>query len=173
VSYQVGDKQFPQEIEEHYGRIDILVNNAGSMVERATLSEMTENVRDRVMDVNLRSVYLCSQAVLPIMKQQGGGRIINMTSVSARDGGSPNSLAYSTAKGGVSTLTRPILRPRGRWHKGQRGRPRPHRHPVPRRVHHRRKEGRGRTEHSARRGVPPKRSSTRSSSWRLRRPTTS
>jgi 3-oxoacyl-[acyl-carrier protein] reductase len=68
VSYQVGDKQFSQEIEEHYGRIDILVNNAGSMVERATLSEMTENVRDRIMDVNLRSVYLCSQAVLPIMK---------------------------------------------------------------------------------------------------------
>jgi 3-oxoacyl-[acyl-carrier protein] reductase len=68
VSYQVGDKQFSQEIEEHYGRIDILVNNARSMVERATLSEMTENVRDRVMDVNLRSVYLCSQAVLPIMK---------------------------------------------------------------------------------------------------------
>jgi 3-oxoacyl-[acyl-carrier protein] reductase len=105
VSYQVGDKQFSREIEEHYGRIDILVDNTGSIVERATLSEMTENVRDRVMDVNLKSVYLCSQAVLPIMKQQGGGRIINMTSVSARDGGSPSSLAYSTAKGGVSTLT--------------------------------------------------------------------
>ncbi|HEY6582109.1 MAG TPA: SDR family NAD(P)-dependent oxidoreductase [Rubrobacter sp.] len=64
MSYQVGDKQFSREIEEHYGRIDILVNNAGSMVERATLSEMTENVRDHVMDVNLKSVYLCSQAVL-------------------------------------------------------------------------------------------------------------
>jgi 3-oxoacyl-[acyl-carrier protein] reductase len=97
------------EIEDRYGRIDILVNNAGSMVKRATLAEMTEEVWDRVMDVNLKSVYLCSQAVLRMMKRQGG-RIINMTSVSARDGGSPSSLAYSTAKGGVSTLTRAMAK---------------------------------------------------------------
>jgi 3-oxoacyl-[acyl-carrier protein] reductase len=97
------------EIEDRYGRIDILVNNAGSMVKRATLAEMTEEVWDRVMDVDLKSVYLCSQAVLPMMKRQGG-RIINMTSVSARDGGSPSSLAYSTAKGGVSTLTRAMAK---------------------------------------------------------------
>jgi 3-oxoacyl-[acyl-carrier protein] reductase len=97
------------EIEDRYGRIDILVNNAGSMVKRATLAEMTEEVWDRVMHVNLKSVYLCSQAVLPMMKRQGG-RIINMTSVSARDGGSPSSLAYSTAKGGVSTLTRAMAK---------------------------------------------------------------
>ena len=86
------------------------MNNAGSMVARATLAEMTEEVWDRVMDVNLKCVYLCSQAVLPIMKRQGGGRIINVTSVSARDGGSPSSLAYSTAKGGVSTLTRAMAK---------------------------------------------------------------
>jgi 3-oxoacyl-[acyl-carrier protein] reductase len=79
------------------------------MVKRATLAEMTEEVWDRVMDVNLKSVYLCSQAVLPMMKRQGG-RIINMTSVSARDGGSPSSLAYSTTKGGVSTLTRAMAK---------------------------------------------------------------
>jgi 3-oxoacyl-[acyl-carrier protein] reductase len=97
------------EIEDRYGRIDILVNSAGSMVKRATLAEMTEEVWDRVMDVNLKSVYLCSQAVLPMMKRQGG-RIVNMTSVSARDGGSPSSLAYSTAKGGVSTLTRAMAK---------------------------------------------------------------
>jgi 3-oxoacyl-[acyl-carrier protein] reductase len=103
-------RRMAREIEDHYGRIDILVNNAGSMVERATLPEMTEEVWDRVMDVNLKSVYLCSQAVLPMMKRQGGGRIINMTSVSARNGGSPSSLAYSTAKGGVSTLTRAMAK---------------------------------------------------------------
>lgn len=98
------------ELEEHYGRVDILVNNAGSMIERLTLSEMTEDVWDRVMDVNLKSVYLCSQAVLPMMKRQGKGKIINMTSVSARDGGSPSSVAYATAKGGVSTLTRAMAK---------------------------------------------------------------
>ena len=99
-----------REIEDHYGRLDILVNNAGSFVSRLTLDEMTEEVWDRVMDVNLKSVYLCSQAVLPMMRRQGGGRIVNMTSISARNGGSPDSIAYSTAKGGVSTLTRAMAK---------------------------------------------------------------
>jgi 3-oxoacyl-[acyl-carrier protein] reductase len=99
-----------REIEDHYGRLDILVNNAGSFVNRLTLDEMTEEVWDRVMAVNLKSVYLCSQAVLPMMRKQGGGRIVNMTSISARNGGSPDSIAYSTAKGGVSTLTRAMAK---------------------------------------------------------------
>lgn len=99
-------RRMAQEIEEHYGRLDILVNNAGSMVERASLEEMTEDVWDRIMDVNLKSVYLCSQAVLPMMKRQGRGRILNVSSIAARDGGSVNSLAYAAAKGGVSTMTR-------------------------------------------------------------------
>src|ERR687894_3164025 len=98
------------EIEEHYGRVNILVNNAGSMVERLTLAEVTEEGWDRVMEVNLKSVYLCSQAVLPMMKRQGRGRIINMTSVSARTGGAPGSVAYATANGGVSTLTRAMAK---------------------------------------------------------------
>ena len=99
-----------REIEDRYGGLDILVNNAGSMVERLTLAEMTEEVWDRVMEVNLKSVYLCSQAALPMMKRRGKGRIINMSSVSARSGGSPSSVAYATAKGGVSTLTRAMAK---------------------------------------------------------------
>ena len=99
-----------REIEDRYGRLDILVNNAGSMVERLTLAEMSEEVWDRVMEVNLKSVYLCSQAALPMMKRRGKGRIINMSSVSARSGGSPSSVAYATAKGGVSTLTRAMAK---------------------------------------------------------------
>jgi 3-oxoacyl-[acyl-carrier protein] reductase len=98
------------EIEDHYGRLDILVNNAGSFINRLTFTEMTEDVWDRVMEVNLKSVYLCSQAILPMMKRHGGGRIVNMTSISARNGGSPNSVAYSTSKGGVSTLTRAMAK---------------------------------------------------------------
>lgn len=93
-------------IEEYYGRLDILVNNAGSMIERANLSEMSEDVWDRIMVTNLKSVFLCSQAVLPVMKRQNKGRIVNISSIAARDGGSPNSFAYATAKGGVSTMTR-------------------------------------------------------------------
>ena len=98
------------EIEDRYGRLDVLVNNAGSLIERRGLSEMTEDLWDRVMGVNLKSVYLCSRAVLPMMQRQGAGRIINMTSVAARNGGGPGSVAYATAKGGVSTLTRAMAK---------------------------------------------------------------
>jgi len=98
------------EIEDRYGRLDILVNNAGSLIERRSLSEMTEDLWDMVMAVNLKSVYLCSQAVLPMMKRQGGGKVINMTSVAARNGGGPGSVAYAAAKGGVSTLTRAMAK---------------------------------------------------------------
>ena len=98
------------EIEERYGRVDVLVNNAGSLIERRSLSELTEDLWNRVMDVNLKSVFLCSRAVLPMMRRQGRGRIINMTSVAARNGGGPGSVAYATAKGGVSTLTRAMAK---------------------------------------------------------------
>lgn len=98
------------EIEERFGRVDVLVNNAGSFVERRTFAEMSEDLWDRVMAVNLKSVYLCSQAVLPLMQRQGGGRIVNVTSIAARNGGSPSSIAYSAAKGGVSTLTRAMAK---------------------------------------------------------------
>jgi 3-oxoacyl-[acyl-carrier protein] reductase len=98
------------EIEEQFGRVDVLVINAGSFVERRTFAQMTEDLWDQVMAVNLKSVYLVSQAVLPLMQRQGGGRIVNMTSIAARNGGSPSSIAYSVAKGGVSTLTRAMAR---------------------------------------------------------------
>jgi len=61
-------KRMVGEVEERYGWLDVLVNNAGSLIERRTLEKMTEDLWDRVMEVNLKSVYLCSQAVLPMMK---------------------------------------------------------------------------------------------------------
>lgn len=103
-------KRMVGEIEERFGRLNVLVNNAGSLVERASLEEMSEELWDRVMDVNLKSVFLCSQAVLPTMKRQGGGRIINVSSVAARNGGGPGSAAYATAKAGVGNLTRSMAK---------------------------------------------------------------
>src|SRR5215216_2781839 len=92
-------ERMTREIEDRYGRLDVLVNNAGSLIERRNFSEMTEDLWDRVMSVNLKSVFLCSKAILPIMKRQGRGRIINMTSVAARNGGGPGSVAYAMVWG--------------------------------------------------------------------------
>jgi 3-oxoacyl-[acyl-carrier protein] reductase len=99
-----------REVGERFGRLDVLVNNAGSMVERATLEEMSEDLWDRIMGVNLKSVYLVSQAALPLLRQNGGGRIVNVTSIAAKDGGSTNALAYAAAKGGVSTMTKTMAK---------------------------------------------------------------
>ena len=74
VSKAADVKRMAGEIKDRFGRVDVLVNNAGSMVERGTLAGMTEEVWDRVMDVNLKSVYLCSQAVLPMMQAAGRGQ---------------------------------------------------------------------------------------------------
>ncbi len=98
------------EVESGLGSVEILINNAGSLLERRPFSEMTEDLWNRVMDVNLKSVYLVSQAVLPGMKERGEGRIINTTSVAARNGGGPGSSAYATAKAGVSNLTRAMAK---------------------------------------------------------------
>lgn len=92
------------------GEIDILVNNAGSLIERRPVAEMPVELWDRTFAVNARSVFLCSQAVLPSMTARGRGRIINITSVAARNGGSPGAAAYAAAKGAVSTFTRTLAR---------------------------------------------------------------
>ena len=84
--------------------IHILVNNAGGLVARKTMSEMDEAFWDGVMALNLKSVFLMSQAVLPHFAD--GGAIVNLSSLAARDGGGGGALAYSTAKGGVLTFTR-------------------------------------------------------------------
>jgi 3-oxoacyl-[acyl-carrier protein] reductase len=103
-------KQLIDKVLEHYGRLDILVNNAGSMVARRRLEEVDDDFIDQVFDLNARSVVTVCRAVLPIFTAQGGGCIINVSSISARTGGSPGSSIYSASKAFVSTLTRSLAR---------------------------------------------------------------
>ncbi|MFC5460958.1 SDR family NAD(P)-dependent oxidoreductase [Massilia niabensis] len=93
-----------------YGRIDILFNNAGITQAKKTL-DITDADYDAVLDVSLRGTLLMSQAVLPAMQRQGGGSIVNTSSVSAqRGGGILGGPHYSAAKAGVLGLTKAMAR---------------------------------------------------------------
>jgi len=88
--------------KEELGRIDILVNSAGNDIPMSTL-DITEKDWDYMLDLNLKSHFLCSKAVAPIMIAQGGGSIIDITSTEALRG-SPTNSAYGAAKAGVTHL---------------------------------------------------------------------
>jgi NAD(P)-dependent dehydrogenase (short-subunit alcohol dehydrogenase family) len=88
-----------------YGRLDILVNNAGITDNWRTLEEVSDEVWQRNIDVNLSGPFKACRAALPIMLAQGGGAIVNLASISAFRGGRAG-LAYSVTKHGVLGLTR-------------------------------------------------------------------
>jgi 3-oxoacyl-[acyl-carrier protein] reductase len=93
------------EVEQRLGPIDILVNNAGVALVRG-LDDMTEEDFDRTIEGNLKSAFLCTQAVLPGMRARKWGRIVNISSVGARIGAGSVSVAYGASKAGVEGLTR-------------------------------------------------------------------
>jgi NAD(P)-dependent dehydrogenase (short-subunit alcohol dehydrogenase family) len=98
-------------IEAKFGRLHILVNNAGMFFE-AKFEELTEEQWDRILNTNLKSQFLCAQAAAPIMKRQGRGRIINISSL----GGIlawPAYTHYCVSKAGVIMLTRCLARALG------------------------------------------------------------
>ncbi len=94
-----------KEAISNFGAVHILVNNAGFM-RQAPLVEMTEEDWDDILDGNLKSVFLCIQAVLPHMMEQHYGKIINMSAVGGIHAINPGRGAFSSAKAGVAQLTR-------------------------------------------------------------------
>ncbi|WMT81054.1 SDR family NAD(P)-dependent oxidoreductase [Terrisporobacter mayombei] len=97
-------KEVVEQIEKDYGRIDILFNNAGVTV-RKTVVELEEGEWDFVLGVGLKGTYLLSKFVIPIMKKNGGGSIINTGSGWGLKGGD-KAAAYCAVKGGIVNLTR-------------------------------------------------------------------
>jgi 3-oxoacyl-[acyl-carrier protein] reductase len=94
------------DVAQRLGPVGILVNNAGGLLGRRSLAEMTEDFFHAVMNVNVLSTFLCTQAVAPGMIEQRSGVIINVTSLAAHNGGGPGSSVYAAAKGAVMTLTK-------------------------------------------------------------------
>ncbi|NDV78157.1 SDR family NAD(P)-dependent oxidoreductase [Dysgonomonas sp. 511] len=95
-----------------YGdRINILVNVVGGIVGRKTITEQDEDWYNFLMDVNMKSCWLCTREVVPYMTE--GGSIINFSSLAARDGGGPGASLYATSKGAVMTFTRSMAKELG------------------------------------------------------------
>lgn len=88
------------------GSIDILINNAGALVGRAAIHEAPDDLYERIMALNVRSMFEACRAVIPEMRERGSGNIINLTSIAARTGGAGGSVLYASAKGAVATFTR-------------------------------------------------------------------
>jgi len=107
-------KRLFKEAEEFFaGPVDILVNNAGSQVKQSRLEEMPLDLWNRVIAVNLTSAMLCCRQVIRGMKQKQWGRIINISSISARSGGGPGGIHYASSKGGMSAFTKGLAKELG------------------------------------------------------------
>jgi 2-deoxy-D-gluconate 3-dehydrogenase len=97
-------KDMAKKVLDEFGRIDILVNNAGTNIRKLPQDYVVDEWEE-VLDVNLRSAFLCSQAVYPAMKAAGGGKIINIGSMTSIFGAAKVML-YSTSKGGIVQMGR-------------------------------------------------------------------
>jgi NAD(P)-dependent dehydrogenase (short-subunit alcohol dehydrogenase family) len=96
-----------------FGRIDVLVNNAG-IGGPGSIEELTEEEWDRTLAVNLKAHFLICRAVVPIMRRQQRGHIVNVSSIAGRNVSLANSIAYTSAKAGVIGFTRHLAQEVGR-----------------------------------------------------------
>ncbi|MFA5850988.1 MAG: glucose 1-dehydrogenase [Bacteroidales bacterium] len=105
-------KKLFEESKKAFGpNVNILVNVVGGLVGRKAITEQDEAWYDFLMDVNMRSVFLCTKEAVPVMAN--GGSIINFSSQAARDGGGPGASMYATAKAAVMCHTRAMAKELG------------------------------------------------------------
>ena len=107
---------------ERFGRLDILVNNAGGSghVGIDHIEDVTDEIFERVVDANLKSAFLCTRAAAPVMKERRFGRVVNLSSISAKGafgarGPSAARLPYAGAKAGIIGLTNQLAKDLGPW----------------------------------------------------------
>jgi len=104
--------QMIHEAVDRFGRIEILINNAGYLT-TGTIEETSDEIIDTTLDVNLKAVLYSIRAVTPIMKSQRYGKIVNVASITGKNGDNTTVFAYGASKGAVITLTRSVARQLG------------------------------------------------------------
>lgn len=92
-------------VEAELGAPEILINNVGGLIERQAFVDFQDELWDRILDLNLKSAFICAQAVLPGMLARGRGQIVNISSIAAETGAPGGSIPYAAAKGGLNALT--------------------------------------------------------------------
>ena len=112
VSNREQSKQMVKTTLEKYGKIDVLINNAG-IVQDAFVSKMTEEQWDKVINVNLKGVFNCTQAVVEVMMNQGSGVIINTSSIVGLYG-NVGQVNYAATKAGLIGMTKTMAKELGR-----------------------------------------------------------
>jgi 3-oxoacyl-[acyl-carrier protein] reductase len=112
VSNESSVEKMFQSVREKYGVVHVLVNNAG-IYPRHKFEETTLEQWERIQAVNVRGCFLCSRAALSFFKQQGGGKIINLSSVTFWVGAPADLVHYITSKGAVIGFTRSLARDLG------------------------------------------------------------
>lgn len=90
--------------------IDILVNNAGSLIKRTRLLEFTDELWQQVFMLNCHSAFMIARALMPAMVERKRGIVVNISSVAARNGGGLGAMAYSSAKGALSVMTKGLAK---------------------------------------------------------------
>ena len=106
TNFEIVNKNL-EEIEKKHGKIDIFINNAGITGVNTTVVDYPLDEWNKVMRVNLNSVFYCCKAVVPFMIKNDYGRIVNIASIAGKEG-NPNASAYSTSKAGVIGLTKSL-----------------------------------------------------------------
>src|SRR5215217_4164383 len=92
-----------------FGKLDVLVNNAGITGRDAALSEITDEDWERVLRLNLTATFYCCRAAIPRMREHGSGAVVNVASISGKEG-NPNMIPYSVSKAGVICLTKALAK---------------------------------------------------------------
>src|SRR3954463_16350709 len=105
---------FVEQVHTHFGRIDVLVNNAGITPTRMTPSEITQDVWRKIFSVNVEGPLRMVQCVAPIMREQGGGSIVNIASMAAYSGGTVV-CAYGASKAALVNLTKSMAQEFVTW----------------------------------------------------------